>query len=275
MSRIDRERASDSRMTFDEIRQTALQSDDISVPASWVQGRTVFGGVSAGLLADAVSSDVDATYRLRYLKVGFLKPLAPEQPFCIDVDTVSSGRTVIVRTATLRQGDVVCVSAQANLIARIDSNVVIEPFAPPSLRPPGAEGTLHMRGPLFPTFTQHIDFHATTSGLPFHGGDDPTLGGWMRFETPPERLTNAHLVCLIDVWPPVPVTHYDRIVPLSSVTWGIHFAAPIDDVAGDDYLGYLATANFFRDGYGSSAADIWSTDGRLLAKSYQTFVIYG
>ena len=50
---------------------------------------------------------------------------------------------------------------------------------------------------------------------------------------------------------------------------------PLDGVRGDDFLGYLARANFFRDGYGSTAADIWAPDGRLLAKSYQTFVIYG
>ena len=71
------------------------------------------------------------------------------------------------------------------------------------------------------------------------------------------------------------MTHYKRMVPLSTITWGIHFAEPLDGVCGDDYLGYLAHANFFKDGYGSSAADIWAPDGRLLAKSYQTFVMYG
>ena len=49
----------------------------------------------------------------------------------------------------------------------------------------------------------------------------------------------------------------------------------LDEIRGDDFLGYLARVNFFRDGYGSTAADIWAPDGRLLAKSYQTFVIYG
>lgn len=65
------------------------------------------------------------------------------------------------------------------------------------------------------------------------------------------------------------------MVPLSTINWGIHFAAPLDGVRGDDFLAYLARVNIFRDGYGSSAADISAPDGRLLAKSYQTFVIYG
>jgi hypothetical protein len=48
-----------------------------------------------------------------------------------------------------------------------------------------------------------------------------------------------------------------------------------DELRADGFLGSLARVNFFSSGYGSSAADIWAPDGRLLAKSYRTFVIYG
>ena len=122
---------------------------------------------------------------------------------------------------------------------------------------------------------QFFDFHVTTDGLPFQGREVPELGGWMRFETAPDSITKSHLVCLIDVWPPVPVTYYDRMVPLSTINWGIHFAEPLDGVQGDAFLGYLGRVNFFSDGYGSTTAHIWAPDGRLLAKSYQTFVMYG
>jgi acyl-CoA thioesterase len=115
----------------------------------------------------------------------------------------------------------------------------------------------------------------TTKGLPFQGSEVPELGGWMRFDVAPDTVTKSHLVCLIDSFPPAPMTYYDRVVPLSTVNWGIHFAEPLDGVSGEDFLGYLARVNFLKDGYGSSAADIWAPDGRLLAKSYQTFVIYG
>ncbi len=245
------------------------------MPASWAQGRTVYGGLSAGLLCDALSQGVDPDRRLRYLKVGFLKPLETEKPFRIEMEEVSAGRTVVVRSASIVQDGVARVAAQANFVTRLESQVEIETFRPPTLRAWNAEGALRMRGPGFPAFTQFIDFHATTDGLPFQGHEIPELGGWMRFETAPDALSKSHLVCLIDAWPPAPVTYYDRVIPLSTVNWGIHFAEPLDGVRGDDFLGYLARVNFFRDGYGSTAADIWAPDGRLLAKSYQTFVIYG
>ena len=262
-------------MLFDEIRVAALDNDEVIVPESWAQGRTVYGGLSAGLLCDAVSQGVDVNRRLRYLKVGFLRPLETEKPFRIEMEELSAGRTVVVRSAQIVQDGSARVTAQANFVKRLDSQIEIDTFRPPALKPSGADGTMQIRGPGFPAFTQFIEFHATTEGLPFHGREVPELGGWMRFATAPDTITKSHLVCLIDTWPPAPAPYYDRVMPLSSINWGIHFAEPLDGIGGEDFLGYLARVNFFKDGYGSSAADIWAPDGRLLAKSYQTFVIFG
>ncbi len=262
-------------MQFDEIRTMAAEQQEIVLPPEWAQGRTVYGGLSAGLLCDAVSRGVDPERRLRYLELGFRKPLETEKPFRIEMEQVSAGRTVVVRSAEIVQEDVVRVTAQANFVAKMESRVEIETFRAPNLKPWDAEGAMKMRGPGFPAFTRFLDFHTTTDGLPFHGGEVPELGGWMRFRTAPDAITKSHLVCLIDAFPPAPVSYYREMVPLSTINWGIHFAEPLDGLRGDDFLGYLARVNFFRDGYGSTTADIWAPDGRLLAKSYQTFVIYG
>ena len=262
-------------MLFDEIRAAAATNQEVVVPNSWAQGRTVYGGLSAALLCDAASTGVSADRRLRYLKVGFLKPLETDRPFRIETEEISAGRTVVVRSAQLVQDGIVRVSAQASFVTELESRVAIDTFRPPDLRPWDADGALRMRGPGIPAFTQFFDFHVTTEGLPFSGNGVPELGGWMRFDAAPDIITKSHLVCLIDVWPPVPVSYYEEIVPLSTINWGIHFAEPLDGMRGDDFLGYLARVNFFRDGYGSTTADIWAPDGRLLAKSYQTFVMYG
>ncbi|MDX1268878.1 MAG: thioesterase family protein, partial [Oceanisphaera sp.] len=195
--------------------------------------------------------------------------------FRIEMEEVSSGRTVVVRSGQIVQDGIARVAVQANFVTRLDSQVKIDTFQPPALRHWNERDVMKMRGPGFPAFTRYIDFCATTDGLPFQGHEVPELGGWMRFSTATEPFTKSHLVCLIDAWPPAPVPYFDRMVPLSSVNWGIHFAEPLDGIRDDEFLGYLARVNFFRDGYGSSTADIWAQDGRLLAKSYQTFVIYG
>lgn len=262
-------------MLFDEIRAEATTHGEVAVPGSWGQGRTVYGGLSAGLLCDAVSQGVDPAFRLRYLEVGFPRPLEADKPFRIEAEDESSGRTVVGRRANIIQDGTVRVAARANFITRLDSRVRIDTFRPPELKHPDAEGVVRLHGRGLPAFTRFIDFRITTEGLPFQGHEVPELGGWMRFVTAPETLTDSHLVCLIDAWPPAAAPHYDRVATLSSVSWAIHFAESLDGIRGEDFLGYLARVDFFRDGYGASSADIWAPDGRLLARSYQTFVIYG
>ncbi len=262
-------------MLFDELRAQARDMRAASVPASWAQGRTVYGGLSAGLLCDALCREIDPARRLRYLEVGFLKPLEAEMPFQVETKERSAGRTVVVRTGRIVQDGIPRVTAQANFIRQLESSVSVDRFEAPGLPRRGAPGTFPMRGPHLPAFTQHFDFVAATGVLPFQGHAQPDLGGWMRFEVPPEVFTKAHLVCLIDTWPPAPSPCYERMVPLSTINWGIHFAEPLDGIGGDDDLGYLARTSFFKDGYGSSTADVWAPDGRLLAKSYQTFLFYG
>lgn len=262
-------------MEFDRIRAVAASGGDVVVPASWGQGRTVYGGLSAGLLCDTVSQQVSPERRLRYLKISFLRPLEADKPFSLQMEELSAGRTLTVRTGQIIQDDVVRVAAKANFVARLESQVEVETFEAPGLKPMDADGVARLRGPGLPAFTQFIDFRAATGGLPYQGKGAPELGGWMRFEKAPESISESHLVCLIDAWPPVPVSYYDRPAPVSTINWVIHFAEPLDGVHGEDFLGYLARVNFFKDGYGSSTADIWAPDGRLLAKSYQTFVIYG
>ncbi|AKS42703.1 acyl-CoA thioesterase [Wenzhouxiangella marina] len=262
-------------MSFDEFRVQAAAGQAISVPTSWTQGRTVFGGLSAGLLAEALGQGTDEDRRLRYLEIGFLRPLAPDTPFRIELEAVSAGRTVAVRSARIVQEEQVRVTALANFVRPLEGTVEIETFKAPDFPSWDDPRAVRIHGPGTPAFTRHIDFRGVTAGRPFSGQGLPELGGWMRFDSPPQAISPAHLVCLIDSWPPVPISYYDRPVPMSSINWQIHFGEPLDGVRGDAFLGYLAHCNFFRDGYGSSSAEVWAADGCLLAKSFQTFVVFG
>lgn len=263
-----------SGIEFEALLARAAAGRETMVPASWTQGRTVFGGLSAALLADRLAEPIEDGRRLRYLEIGFVRPLAPEEPFRIDTDDVSSGRTVAVRDGRIVQRDEIRVTARANFVQPPDGGVDIRTFEPPSLPGWDDESVVRIRGPGAPTFTRHFDLRTATAGRPFSGMGVPELGGWMRFDEPPASFGPAHLVCLIDAWPPVPISYYDRPVTLSSISWQLHFAEPVGGIAGTDILGYRAHANFFRGGYGSSSAEVWAPDGRLLAKSFQTFVVF-
>lgn len=137
-------------MLFDEIRAAAASGDALEVPATWAQGRTVYGGLSAGLLSDAAAQGIDDGRRLRSLKVSFLRPLEAEKTFEIDREELSSGRTVAVCSTQIRQDDVIRVTAQANFVADRESKVAIETFQAPALKPFDAPETFAMRARGFP-----------------------------------------------------------------------------------------------------------------------------
>ncbi|MEN1728355.1 MAG: thioesterase family protein [Pseudomonadota bacterium] len=263
-------------MNYDEIRKRAATESTVSVPATWAQGRTVFGGLSAALLADTLSRQNEDDRRLRYLEIGFVRPLMTEHPFELSSEPISSGRTVAVQSGQIVQDGAVRVTAQANFVRALASEtpVEIDNFKAPELIPPDHEHCHRVEGAVAPVFTQHIDFRFAGGGAPFSGRGSDELCGWMRFDEPPAQLDTTHLVTLIDAWPPLVSSYYKRPVSMSSVNWQLHFAEPVDGISGSEFLGYRAHANFFRDGYGSSSAEIWAPDGRLLAKSFQTFLVF-
>lgn len=262
-------------MLFDELRSVGASGEAVVVPPDWCQGRTVYGGLSAALLADAVSAGIDADRRLRYLNVSFLKPLEADKPFTLAVQPVSAGRTLTVNTGRIVQDGIDRVAVQANFVAKLDGRTDASNFKRPELAHWDADGVIRVRGPFAPVFTQYFDFRVATGGLPFQGHGSPELGGWMRFERAAGALSASHVVGLTDVWPPVAASYLTQPAPLSTINWVIHFGELDDDIDADAFVGYLARLNFFKNGYGSSSADVWTPDGRLLAKSFQTFVIYG
>lgn len=259
-------------MRFEEILSQSRESSRLTLPDSWAQGRTIYGGLSAALLCDSMSRTTDRS--LRYLKTGFLKPLVAEKPFEILTRTVSEGRTLKVSSADIIQDDVVRVTSQAHFVAPLDSSIEIDTFNAPELKPFDCADAVVLKSPPAPACIRYFDIRVTTDSVPFGGGNTPELGGWMRFQDAPEQFSAAHLVCAIDSWPPAPSTFLKKPAPMSTISWGIHFAGPAEQQDPNAYLGYLARINFFKDGFGSSTADIWNKDGRLLAKSYQTFVVY-
>lgn len=259
-------------MLFDDLLRAARTAGHLAVPSSWAQGRTVYGGLSAALLCDAMSRGTERP--LRYLKTGFLKPLEVEKPFEIHVTTVSHGRTLQVQSAEIVQDGIARVTAQAHFVAALHSSIEIETFVAPPLASADSPGVVPLRSSETPVFLRYFDNYIATAGLPFRGHAIPELGGWMRFRDPPPHFSATHLVCAIDAWPPAAAPHLEAPANMSTVSWGIHFAEPVDRLDPATFIGYLARVNFFRDGFGSSTADAWDASGRLLAKSYQTFVIY-
>lgn len=260
-------------MQIDEVLNSIHTGENALIPESWAQGRTTFGGLTGAILCKATQIDADPARRLRNFEVGFVRPLEAMKPYEIEVETLANGKTVTIKSARIVQEGKVRATARADYVLPIESSVHIDTFVAPKLKQ--REASIALQGDHLPNFFSYFDGHVATAGIPFSGQKVPELGGWVRFKEAPEKITDAHLMCMIDAWPPTASPHYKGFKPLSTVSWSVHFAHSAETLSPEDYLGYHAKVNFGESCISSSNAEIWGPDGKLLAKSVQTNIIYG
>ncbi|MFT6268221.1 MAG: acyl-CoA thioesterase [Alphaproteobacteria bacterium] len=65
-----------------------------TIAKEWSQGRTVYGGLSPGMLYCAAKSYTDEKRVLRSMSTNFVSPLLPEEAFTISIEIVRSGKNV-------------------------------------------------------------------------------------------------------------------------------------------------------------------------------------
>ncbi len=244
-----------------------------SVPNTWAQGRTVYGGLSAALLLRAIKSQVDSSKLLRALNVAFSAPTLANKAFSIETELLREGKTIAQWQARLIQNDTCCVQINAVFGSGLDSSISINDFKRPEI--PAFEDSFQYPQHGGATFTQYFEMAQAQGDFPLSGGSSLDLGGWMRLRETPKIFTDCHLVALIDVWPPATMMHMKELAPGSTVSWTMQFPAPMAEQDPAKPLGYQAHIEYSEGGFGITSAKVWSDSGQLLALSQQTIIVYG
>lgn len=258
---------------IDAVRRNPL---DVTIPAEWGQGRASFGGLVAALLYEAMIAQVPAGRPLRSLAITFVGPVAPDVSASYQVEVLREGKAVSqLLGRVVQNGDVatlVQASFGASRVSEID--VASEP-APVFKHWDEVEDLPYIKG-VTPEFMRHMSMRWTVGGLPFSGQKSRTMGGWIRLrgDVKEEPLTEAHILALVDAWPPALLPHLSKPAPGSSLTWTIEFIQPLQDLTTLDWCQYHVTIEHARDGYGHTAAAFWSPNGSLIAISRQTVTVF-
>lgn len=263
-------------MHFDELLEpiTDARAAGLSIPSDWGQGRTAFGGVAAGMAYKAMRTIADSERLPRWASVAFTAPLSLDTEFGVDAELTASGRSVTQAWASAKQNETTAMTMQACFGVERESQVTVPGAEPPEIPGPDGGARLPLDSEVVPAFLQHVDLRITVGSLPFSGTATPRLGGWMRFREPPARLTDAHLLALIDAWPPTVLPMLDRPAPASSVAWNVEWIHPRPQIAPDTWLMYLASIRQAQAGYGHTEAAVWAASGELIALSRQLVAVY-
>lgn len=246
----------------------------LSVPDSWSQGRTVFGGLTAAILNRAMTSELSPDKRMRVQTTQFIGPLLVDAPFSVQVEHLRDGKNVTQLQANIVQDGDIVAQGLAAFGGDRESKVRVQAEARTDLSVPKKPNWIPQIPKVTPKFFRHIEIHIEQGGMPFTGKKTSHYRGAMRFKSAPEVLDDAHLLALIDAWPPAVLQLLRWPAPASTLSWNVEYLHPHPTLKGTDWLYYDCTTRQAADGYAHTEATVQAPDGTLLALARQTITVF-
>jgi acyl-CoA thioesterase len=241
------------------------------VRSSWWVGRGPNGGYVAALLLRALMAELaDAARAPRSLTVHFTAPPA-EGPLEIAVTVERTGRSLSTVSARAEQhGRLVALALAAFSPAwpGFDYDDTTAPEAPSA----AASVPVDPARPGAPALLANYDTRWAFGTPPGTGATGPAhVGAWMRCAAP--RVHDALVVsAYADALIPAPFARLGRLAPAPTVDLTVHFASELPGLlapAPEAHCLVTGRADLSREGFFVGDADVWSPDGRLLARSRQ------
>lgn len=265
-------------MTFFELLQAVRSNPSaVVIPPMWGQGRASFGGLVAALAFEAMRAKVPEGRPVRSLAITFVGPVASGVPVSFEAEVLREGRSVSQMCLRAMQDGQVMTLVQGSFGAARPSAIDVPALPGPQMPAVEQCHELSYIESVTPEFTRYLAMRWGVGGMPFTNNKSRQMGGWVRLRGGHEAqvLSEAHLLALVDAWPPAVLQHMQSPVPGSSLTWTIEFVQPLQPLSSEDWCQYLADIEHARDGYGHVAAGLWSAKGELIALSRQTVTVFG
>jgi acyl-CoA thioesterase len=258
---------------IDAVRSNPLA---VTIPAEWGQGRASFGGLMAALQYEAMRARVADDRPVRSLAITFVGPAALGVPIAFEVEVLREGKAVSQVLGRATQNGQVMTLIQGSFGAPRESVISVEADPAPALKPLEQCQQLPFISGVMPDYLRFMDMRWGLGGMPFSNTPSPAIGGYVRFRDVEEEPAGvAHVLALVDTWPPALLPHLSKPAPGSSLTWTIEFVQPMPGLSTHDWCLYKAVIEHARDGYGHTAAMLWSPSGELIAMSRQTVTVFG
>nr|HEX4318787.1 thioesterase family protein [Kofleriaceae bacterium] len=249
---------------------TAPSRARIAIPATWDQGRGLFGGLVTGILTRALESSAPDR-PLRSLTAEICGPVQPGEAL-LELEVLRAGNAVTTTAIRLVQsGEVQAHGVGVLGTARGAGTDRVDLVPPPRTRWQDAP-VLGMPAQLQPGFAKHLEFRMT-GPLPFSSGPAGVVEGWMRFAHPGERRDAAYLAACIDSFWPALYTTLAAPRPMATIAFTFQPFLRADRPLGDEPLRYRARLAAAHDGYCVEMRELWHADGYLVALNQQTMVV--
>jgi len=260
---------------FNEIAQSMMQEGASYcgiISEGWRQGRTAYGGLTAGLSLVAAQKQFPNLPSFRSATVNFIGPVTGNPAFTSRL--LRQGRNVTsVETEGRVDGQVI---SNCTFIfgAQRDSSISVASPAPKAPKPDDCEPfTPPAVKDFVPSFFNRFDTRLIAGARPMSGASEGYIRTWSRHIDANSREGIASLLTLGDVLPPSASPIFKQMGPVSSVNW--IFTVLMDDPQTEEGWWQVETKlTAAAGGYSSQVMRIWNTDGQLAAEGMQCVAIF-
>ena len=242
------------------------------IPDTWRQGRTAYGGLTAGLSLAAAQKQFSNLQPLRSLAINFIGPVTENPIFKSRL--LRQGRNVTsIETQALIGDDVVATTTFIFGAAR-ESDLAVQFPAPAAAAPDDCEPfTPEFAKPFVPVFFHNFDTRLIAGSRPMSGADEGYIRTWSRHHDAASREGVASFVTLGDVLPPAALPMFKKMGPVSSVNWMLNIL--VDNPTTNDGWWHIETKlTAASGGYASQVMRYWNSDGVLVAEGMQAVAIF-
>ena len=257
---------------FRQLADKVKSGLDYEISDSWRQGRTAYGGLTAGLSVAAAMRDFSDLPPLRSAQVTFVGPVTETPRF--ETRLLRQGRNVTSVQVLGLMGDKVA-STSTLMFGASRESIIQQALPMPESPPPEACKGFHPDEHLSfaPQFTRYFDMLLIEGDRPFTGSDRGYLRCWTRHKDPACWDGSDSFMCLGDVLPPSAFPMFTTMGPISSMNWQMNFLG--DDVTTEDGWYQIETIlNAATGGYCSQLMRFWNKKGDLIAEGMQSVAVF-
>ena len=243
---------------------------EVETPASWSQGRTLYGGISSALCLEAVRRATPDLPPLRSAQIAFIGP---------------AGGKVAMRPSVLRQGkstvfaacdlwaetglatrSTFCFAADRASGYRVDASPVANLPQPEDC----AEFFDRERRP---SFVGNFDIRLAKGAPLVSGADEADNWLWIRHRDPDAGCGAVAILALADAAPPATFSLLTEPTAVSTMCWSLDVFGEAPGTSDGWFLSRSATDHLDR-GYGMQAMTLWDRNGLQLIAGRQSVAIF-
>lgn len=237
----------------------------------WLQGRTLYGGLSAALALRACELAVPGLPPLRAGQIAYIGPAAGEVR--MEPRVIRQGKSVTFMGCDLVSGGAVALRALFAFGGSRPSAYAGDAPPPPVFRKPEDCPPLWPGQGLGPSFAQHLNQRLAGELRPFTGQDRGDLLVWVKHA---EAVTPGQvaLVAMGDALPPASFTRFTQPAMISTMTWSFDLFDPTH-ADGSGWLLLHSRDDGVGEGYAGQDMGMWDEAGRPLMRGRQSVAIFG